>query len=127
MDKKKKLILGIAGLLEAVVIVFAFVVSILVITTYHSPEQYSDYLALNLEENGPMIGWLQNNPTPFFLLIVMPILVILALDIVYLVYFALKRESKLSDKERDAIAAKAKEEARLEVLKELEEENREAQ
>ena len=99
MDKKKKLILGIAGLLEAVVIVFAFVVSILVITSYHSPEQYSDYL----------------------------VLVILALDIVYLVYFALKRESKLSDKERDAIAAKAKEEARLEVLKELEEENRKAQ
>ena len=54
----------------------------------------------------------------------MPLLIILAGVIVFLVYFALKRESKLSEKERDAIAEKAKEEARAELLKELGEEEK---
>ena len=70
-----------------------------------------------------MIGYFQNNATVFFLVIVLPLLLILAVDIVYLVYFALKRESKLSDSERKIIAEKAKEEAKAELLKELEEES----
>ena len=119
MDRKKKITLAAIGAVEAAIIVFGLVVSIIVIATYISPEESGDYLTQNVAQNGPFIGWLQNNPTPFFLLIVLPLLIILAADIVYLVYFALKRESKLSDKERDQIAAKAKEEARAELLKEL--------
>lgn len=124
MDKKKKTLLWAAGIIEAAIIVFGLVVSILVIVTFNSPEEFpSTYKELNLAENGPMIGYFQNNATVFFLVIVLPLLVILALDIVYLVYFALKRESKLSDSERKIIAEKAKEEAKAELLKELEQES----
>ncbi|MCQ2742803.1 MAG: hypothetical protein MJ239_05865 [Bacilli bacterium] len=124
MDKKKKITLITAGVAELAIIVFALVVSILVLVTFHDPEKFgqSQAMELNLKENGPFIGFLQNNPTAFFCSILIPVFAILAVDIIYLVIVAQKRATNLTDAETAAIKAKAKEEARLEVLKELEEE-----
>ena len=120
MDKKQKRTLIIAGIVEAVIIIFCLVVSILVLTTFISQEQTPDWVAANLEQNGPFIGWFQTNPTPFFLLIVLPLLVILALDIIYLIVFAVKKESKLTSEEREEIARKAREQVMAELLAEQE-------
>lgn len=127
MDKKQKRTLIIVGALEAAIIVFCLVVSILVIATYHAPESGPDYAELNAQ-NGPLIGWFQNNPNPFFLIIVLPLLVILALDIIYLIVFAVRKESRLSDSEREEIAKAAREEAKKELMREmLEEAKKEAE
>ena len=119
MDKKTKRTLIIAGAVEAVIIIFCTVVSLLVLLTYNAPESGPNWKTMNLEKNGQFIGWLQNNPTPFFILIVLPLLVVLVLDIVYLIIYASKKESKISDAEREAIAEKAKREAAAELESEL--------
>lgn len=118
MDKKQKRTLIIAGIVESAIIIFCLVVSILVLTTFISQEQTPDWVQANLTQNGPFIGWFQTNPTPFFLLIVLPLLVILAIDIIYLIIFAVKKESKLTSDEREEIARKAREEALAELLAE---------
>lgn len=76
MDKKTKRTLFIAGIVEAAIILFCLIVSILVIVTYNKPESGPNWQQMNLDKNGPLIGWFQNNPTPFFLIIVLPLLVI---------------------------------------------------
>ena len=119
MDKKKKIGLIIAGAIEASIVVFVLVVSILVMVTFNDPDKVPDFQKANLEQNGPFIGWLQNNPTQFLLIILIPIFLILALDIIYLVIVAAKRQSNLSDAEQAAIEEQAKKEAREEILREM--------
>ncbi|HBE99097.1 MAG TPA: hypothetical protein DDW18_03575 [Firmicutes bacterium] len=122
MDKKKKICLITAGAIELAIVIFVITVSILVTVTFNDPDVYANYQQLNLEKNGPFIGWLQNNPTYFLFIILIPIFVILALDIIYLVLVATKRGTNLSDEEQAAIAEQAKKEAREELLKELRQE-----
>lgn len=119
MDKKKKIGLIIAGAIEAAIVVFVLVVSILVTVTFNDPEKVPHFQEANLEQNGPFIGWLQNNPTQFLLIILIPIFLILALDVIYLVIVAAKRQSNLSDAEQAAIEEQAKKEAREEILREM--------
>lgn len=114
MDSKKKRTLLIVGIVEAVIIVFCLVISILVMVTNGTTPQ------ANLIKNGQFIGTLQNNPTLFFCTIVLPLFVIFIVDGVYLIVYATKKESSLSDDERKAIEEQAKKEARQEVLKEFE-------
>ena len=124
MDKKTKIRLIVAGAVELVIVVFCLVVSIMVMSTITDPN-LPDHAAINIQKNGPFIGWFQNNSTPFFLIIVLPLFVLLALDVIYLIVFATKRESSLSASERHAIEEQAKREAREEVLREMaEEENK---
>ena len=120
MDRKQKITFIVGGIVEAIIIVFCMTVSILVLSTFDSNLTAQEILA----KNGAFIGGLQTNNTVFLLTIVLPLFVILAIDIIYLIIYATKRESSLSDKERDAIEAQAKEEARQEVLREMEEEAR---
>lgn len=122
MDKKKKIGLIIAGVAELAVVVFVIVTSILVTVTFHDPDVDANYMAHNLADNGPFIGWLQNNPTAFLFIVLIPIFIILALDIIYLVVVATKKHVDISDAEQAAIAEQAKKEARAELLKELQEE-----
>ncbi len=122
MDKAQKRKLIIIGALEAALVIFDLVVSILVMTTIHDPNEF-DAAAKNLHDNGPLIGWFQNNSVAFFLIIVLPLFVLLAIDVIYLIVYATKRESTLSDKERKAIEEQAREEARAEVLREMQEES----
>lgn len=122
MDKKKKIGLITAGIVELAIVVFVITVSILVTVTFNDPDVTPDFQTKNIENNGPFIGWLQNNPTYFLFIILIPIFVILALDIIYLVMVATKRGSNLSDAEQAAISEQAKKEAREELLKELQNE-----
>lgn len=119
MSKKKKIGILIAGIVELAIVVFVLVTSILVIVTFNDPNTVPNSAEANLEKNGPFIGWLQNNPTNFLLIVLIPIFLILALDIIYLVIVAARRQSNLSDKEQEEIAAQAKKEAREELMREM--------
>ena len=123
MEKKTKIRLIVAGAIELAIVVFCLVVSIRVMSTITDPNN-PRHAELNLDNNGPFIGWFQNNSTPFFLIIVLPLFILLALDVIYLIVFATKRESSLSATERQAIEEQAKREAREEVLREMQEEEK---
>lgn len=122
MSKKKKIGLIIAGVLELAIVVFVLVTSILVIVTFNDPNEVPNAAKTNLEKNGPFIGWLQNNPTNFLLIVLIPIFLILALDIIYLVIVSARRQSNLTEMEQAEIAAQAKKEAREELLREMQSE-----
>ena len=122
MNNQKKIFI-IGGIVEAAILVFDLVVSILVWTTFQSPELYpTNWEQKNIEVNGPMIGFFQNNPTAFFCIICIPLFAIIALDFVYFAIVVNKKESKLSDAQLSAIQKKAQAQAEAEVLKELEDE-----
>ena len=119
MKKDTKLKLIIAGALEAIVIVFCIVVSIIIAATYPKDALNEAQFATKIAENGPFIGWFQQDRTRIFLVLILPMLILLAADIVYLVIFATKRESNLSEAEEEAIEERAKKEAREELMREL--------
>jgi uncharacterized membrane protein len=114
MDKKTKKTLIIVGAIEAVILIFCLTVSILVLSKWNAqltPEQRE--LAYG------WIGWLQNHTTAFFLLIVLPVFIIFLVDAVYLIVYSSKKPSALTDEEREAIQAQAREEARKELEAEM--------
>jgi len=122
MNPKQKRNILIVGAIELAIVIFCLVVSILVIVTIHDVNE-PDHAVANLRDNGPLIGWFQNNSTAFFLLIVLPLFVLLAIDVIYLIVYATKRESRLSEVERKSIEEKARAEARAEVLREMQQES----
>ena len=117
MDKKQKTKLLIIGIAELVILIFCLTVSILVIVTLSSDNNMTP--AQIIAKNGPLIGWFQTNPVWFFCLIVLPLFVLFVADGVYLIVFLSKRQSALSDKERDTIQEEARRQAREELLKEM--------
>ena len=117
MDKKKRNILIIVGAVEIAIILFSLIVSIMVITAGNAGTEEA-----NLRLHGPFIGWLLNNYIWYFVLFVLPLLIIFVVDGVYLIMFANKKESSLSQSDKDAIAEEAKRQAKEEVLRELREE-----
>ena len=56
------------------------------------------------------------------LIFVLPLFLILAVDVIYLIVYAVKRESSLTEAEREVIEEQARKEAREEVLREMREE-----
>ena len=121
MDKKTKIKLIVAGAVELAIVIFCMTISIWVMATI-TDANLPNHAELNIQNNGPFIGWFQNHSTEFFLIIVLPLFILLAIDVIYLIVFATKRESNLSATERSAIEEQAKKEAREEVLREMEEE-----
>lgn len=105
---KKGLIIG--GLaLDMLIVVFLFVISIVMLATMPADK---DAMAKAIETNGKFIGYLQQNPTTYFLACVLPLILLLAGNIVLLVFYV-KRASKkpaveladLSDAEKEALKA----------------------
>ncbi len=122
MDKKQKLTLIIAGVLEAAVIIFCMVVAIMVLTCGYSSA--SDNEKIVWYENHPtMIGWMCTHRTGFFLICVLPPIALFVVDGIYLILYATRKESVLSKEEKDAITEEAKRQAKAEILKELREED----
>jgi hypothetical protein len=120
MSKNKKILI-IGGSIEGALLIFALIVSIIVGTTATSAKAHpADWQQLNIQNNGAFIGFFQNNPTAFFLIICIPIFVMVALDFVYFAIVASKRESNLSDQQLAAIKKRAEEEVRAELMKEVE-------
>lgn len=118
MNKKEKrnLLIGI-GVIEAVLIIFCLVVSIIVLATLKDTN-------LANEANGPFISYLQNHPTVFFCAFVLPLFIILVVDGIYLIYLGVHKQGVLSDDEMDKIKEEAKKQAREEVLKEINKEEK---
>ena len=118
---KKKLIIGI-GIFEAVFLIFALVISIIVFTTIVSGDQYTSkeaWEAANIEKNGDFIGFLQNNSAAFFGIFCIPSLVFIAVDFIYFAVVASKKESNLSNAELEAIKKQAEDEVRAEMLEQI--------
>jgi uncharacterized membrane protein len=121
MDKKKKLTFIIVGALEVAILVFCLVVAIIVATTFDAQNVQG-----SIAKNGQFIGTLQTNGTLLFFVIVFPVLLVFLVDGGYLIYYAVKRESALNEKEQKAIEEEAKRQAREEVLKEMQAEQAQA-
>jgi uncharacterized membrane protein len=113
MSKKKKTWLIVIGAVEVVFLIFALVVSIMVVRTLYKNAKS------NLYYNGPFIGTLQNNYMLFFFVILFPVLVIFLADTAYLIVYATKKHNAIADDEKKAIEDEAKRQAREEVLKEI--------
>ena len=110
----KKALIIIAAI-EVAVIIFCVVVSIWVMVTIDPNANHQK----NLDLNGPFIGTLQNNSLLFALTIVLPLFLIFVVDGVYLIMYATKRESMLSDQEKNDLLEEAKRQAREEALAEI--------
>jgi len=117
MENKKKVLI-VLGIVEAVILVFCLVISILVLRNFDAVN-----IDNNIKNNGQFIGTLQNNHVLFFCTIVLPVFVIFLADGAYLIVYANKKASMLGDKEKKAIEEEAKRQAREEVLKELQQED----
>jgi len=117
MENKKKVLI-VLGIVEAVILVFCLVISILVLRNFDAVN-----IDNNIKNNGQFIGTLQNNHVLFFCTIVLPVFVIFLADGAYLIVYANKKASMLGDKEKKAIEEEAKRQAREEVLKELQQDD----
>jgi uncharacterized membrane protein len=115
MDKKQKRTLIIVGAVEAAILIFCLVVSIIVLSTWVQNASAQT----RIDSNGAFIGGLQNNPTIFMVAICLPVFIIFIVDAVYLIVYAYKKPSALSDNERAEIEKRAKEEARAEIEAEM--------
>lgn len=124
MEKKKIITLSLIGVLELAVIVFCLVSAILVLTSGFSGAS-SNEQAVWYENHPGMVGWMCVHPTQFFLICVLPPIVLFVIDGIYLIMYATKKESLLSKEEKQAIAEEAKRQATEEILKELRAQNKE--
>ena len=118
---KKRIIIGVA-VFEALFLIFALVISIIVFTTIVNGEDYTDpavWKEANILKNGPFIGFLQNENMAFFGIFIIPTLVFIVVDFVYFAIIASKKESSLSDAELKAIKKQAEEEVRAEMLAQM--------
>lgn len=126
MDKNKKILI-IGGIVEAAILIFALVLSIIVWTTitkvpegqYMAPEVFKQS---NIDKNGAFIAFFQNNTTAFFCIICIPVFVLIAVDFIYFAVIASRRETNLSSKQMAELKKRAEEEVRAEMMKEMEEE-----
>jgi flagellar basal body-associated protein FliL len=112
MKKLSKKALIIIGSIEAVILIFALTISILVLTTNKGNTEAN-------KANPALIAAFQANPLLLLLCIVIPVFIIFVVDGVYLIYYSTKKESALSDEERNAIQEEARRQAREEVMKSI--------
>lgn len=122
MDKQKKTLI-IGGIIEAAILIFDLVISILVWTTMVTEEELTrsgkEFAQACVDKNGPFIGFFQGNPTAFFCIICIPLFAIIALDFVYFAILASKKESKLTEGQLETIRAQARAQAEAELLAEM--------
>ena len=122
MDEKRKklIVIGVAAF-EALFLIFALVISIIVFTTITDGEGMTEeaWRQANITNNGEFIGFLQNESTAFFCIFIIPTLVFIVVDFIYFAVIASKKESSLSDAELAAIKKQAEEEVRAEMLAQM--------
>lgn len=120
-DKTRKMIIIGVAVFEALFLIFALVVSIIVFTTITNGEGMDPdaWKNANVTKNGPFIGFLQNENMAFFGIFIIPTLVFIVVDFIYFAIIASKKESSLSDAELKAIKKQAEEEVRAEMLAQM--------
>ncbi len=127
MSAKTKKILIFSGIgLDVAVTVFLFVVAIIMIATMPGNNlSQVDYDA-KIAQNGPFIGYLQTHPTLYLWTCVVPLFVLLAANIAFLVLYV-RKVGKKPEVAVDDLSEEQKAALRAELLKELQAESKEAE
>jgi hypothetical protein len=118
MNPKVKKILIFSGLaLDVAIIVFLFVVSIIMLATMPDVTEPGFDMKAYYEAHPGMITYFQANPTPYLLICVVPLIVLLIGNIILLVWYinkAGKSKAQLSDLSEEQKAA-----LRAELMKDM--------
>ena len=116
MNAKTKKVLLFTGLgLDIAVTVFLFVIAIIMIVTMPK-NQYEMKDAIEI--NGPFIGYLQQHSTLYFFTCVLPLILLLGANIVFLILYV-RKQSKKPEVAVDDLSEEQKAALRAELLKEL--------
>lgn len=123
MNQKTKKILFFIGLgVDIAVTIFLFVIAIIMLAT--KPNNEIDRMHA-VENNGPFIGYFQQHPAVYFWAGVFPLILLLALNIIFLVLYV-KKLSKKPEVAVDDLNEEQKAALRAELLKQLEAESKES-
>ena len=121
MNTKLKKGLIIAGLcVDVAVTIFLFVIAIIMLSTMPKDEAS---MRLAVESNGPFIGYLQQHPTLYFCSCVLPLFVLLAANIIFLVLYV-RKVGKKPEVAVEDLNEEQKAALRAELLKELQGESK---
>ena len=122
MNSKTKKILFFTGLgLDIAITIFLFTVAIIMLATM--PKTHAE-LEYAVQKNGAFIGYMQQHSTVYLLSCVLPLFVLLAANIIFLVVYV-KKLSKKPEVAVDDLSEEQKAALRAELLKELENESKE--
>ncbi len=125
MNKKTKSILIFSGIgLDVAVTVFLFVVAIIMLATMPASNTSKDAYNAKIAQNGPFIGYLQSHPTIYLWTCVIPLFVLLAANIVFLVLYV-RKLAKKPEVAVDDLSEEQKAALRAELLKELQNDSKE--
>ena len=111
---------------DVVVTIFLFVIAIIMLATMPLPNSSKDVYDAKIAQNGPFIGYLQAHPTLYLWTCVIPLFVLLAANIVFLVLYV-RKMSKKPEVAVDDLSEEQKAALRAELLKELQGESKEAE
>ena len=127
MSPKTKKILIFSGIgLDVAVTVFLFVVAIIMIATMPGNNLSQVEYNAKIAQNGPFIGYLQTHPTLYLWTCVVPLFVLLAANIAFLVLYV-RKVGKKPEVAVDDLSEEQKAALRAELLKELQAESKEAE
>ena len=122
MNPKVKKALIISGLcVDVAITIFLFVIAIIMLATM--PKNSSE-MQDAIRINGPFIGYLQQHSTVYLLSCVLPLFVLLAANIVFLVLYV-RKVGKKPEVAVDDLNEEQKAALRAELLKELQGESKE--
>ena len=123
MNPKTKKILIFSGIgLDVAVTIFLFIIAIIMLATMPGNNLSQAQYNAKIEQNGPFIGYLQTHPTLYLLTCVIPLFVLLAANISFLVLYVRKLGKKPEVAVED-LSEEQKAALRAELLKELQSES----
>lgn len=121
MNQKTKKILFFAGLgLDVAITVFLFVVALIMIITMPKTQIAMEHA---IDDNGPFIGYLQQHSTLYFLTCVLPLILLLVANVVFLILYV-RKQSKKAEPAVEDLSEEQKAALRAELLKELQNEQK---
>ena len=125
MNAKTKKILIFSGIgLDVAVTIFLFVVAIIMIATMPGSSLSKAEYNAKIAQNGPFIGYLQTHPTIYLWSCVVPLFVLLAANIAFLVLY-IRKVGKKPEVAVEDLSEEQKAALRAELLKELQNESSE--
>lgn len=112
MSKEKKTLIIVGLCLDAAITLFFFILSLVLIVkqSIHGPA---------LRNTGGLIGYLANNPTVYLCAFVLPTFLLLAANIVGLVFYLKRTGAKKAQVSVNDLSDEQKEQLRQELLKDL--------
>lgn len=127
MSAKTKKILIFSGIgLDVAATIFLFVVAIIMIATMPGNHLSQAEYNAKITQNGPFIGYLQTHPTLYLWTCVIPLFILLAANIVFLVLYV-RKVGKKPEVAVENLSEEQKAALRAELLKELQGELKEAE